>query len=338
MSEQASFRLKPPKGWALLTWMGMIALLVGGCSPASTVYKVGILTDNPNFHAIGDGFKAKMTMLGYAVGKNLVYVEQPLSSDPADLPRQAKALVDQKVDLIFSFPAPETTAAYAATRGTSIPVVCAYAQLDGTNMITSGRKPGGNLTGVRYPGPETVSKRLETMVTIAPKARRIWIGYDKNGPNTAIALGALRPLAQSLGVKLVEVPVIDKADLAADLSARARLADIGLDAIFIMPDDFNASPDGFAVLSGFASDHHIPLAGGLPWMIQKGAIFANGPDLATIGSLAAASADEILKGTPAGTIPVATPNQNLYFNYRTAKALGLTLPESLLAQATQIIR
>ena len=338
MSEQASSRLKPPKGWALLTWMGMIALLVGGCSPASKVYRVGILTDNPNFHVIGDGFKAKMTMLGYAVGKNLVYVEQPLSSDSADLLRQARTLVDQKVDLIFSFPAPETAAAYAAARGTSIPVVCAYAQLDGTHMIRSVREPGGNITGVRYPGPETVSKRLETMIEIAPNAKRIWIGYDKNGPNTAIALGALRPLAASLGVTLVEVPASAKEGLAADLSARAHLADIGLDAILIMPDDFNASPDGFAVLSKFASDHRIPIAGGLPTMIQNGAVFANGPDLATIGNLAAVSAAEILRGTPAGTIPVITPDQNLYINYRTAQALGLTLSEGLLAQASKVIR
>jgi putative ABC transport system substrate-binding protein len=324
--------------WALLLGIVGVAVLLGGCRLKSKVCTVGILTDNSNFQAIGDGFKVKMTNLGYVMGKNIVYIEQPLSSDPADLQRQAKALVDQKVDLIFSFPAPETAAAYAAARGTSIPVVCAYAQLDGTHMIKNVREPGGNLTGVRYPGPETVSKRLETMMEIAPNAKRIWIGYDKNGPNTAIALGALRPLAASLGVTLVEVPVSAKEGLAADLSARAHLADIGLDAILIMPDDFNASPDGFAVLSKFASDHHIPIAGGLPTMIQNGAVFANGPDLATIGNLAAVSAAEILKGIPAGTIPVITPDQNLYINYRTAKALGLTLSEGLLAQAIKVIR
>ena len=97
-----------------------------------------------------------------------------------------------------------------------------------------------------------------------------------------------------MGVTLVEVPATVKADLAADLAARANLVDIGLDAIIIMPDDFNASPDGFAMLSKFSADHKIPLAGGLPTMIQKGAVFANGPDLATIGKLAAASADHVL--------------------------------------------
>ena len=325
--------------WPMLVWGVVAAMLLSACGALQPKeYRVGILTDNVNFAAIGTGFKAKMFELGYMEGKNIVYIEQTISSDPAELQRQAKALVDQKVDLIFAFPAPETAAAYSATQGTNIPVVCAYAQLDGTNMIKSGREPGGNLTGVRYPGPETVSKRLETMLAIAPKVKRIWIGYDKNGPNTAIAIAALRPLASSLGVTLVEVPATVKADLAADLAARANLADTGLDAIIIMPDDFNASPDGFAVISKFAADHNIPLAGGLPTMIQQGALFANGPDLATIGKLAAASAAKVLKGTPAGTIPVVTPDQNLYINYKTAQALGLTVPEGLLAQASQIIR
>jgi len=331
-------RRKYQKKLAVLTWVSVFALLLSACGATKPkVYRIGILTDNANFAAIGTGFKTKMTELGYTEGKNIVYIEQPISSDPAELQRQAKALVDQKVDLIFAFPAPETVAAYQATQGTNIPVVCAYAQLDGTNMIKNVREPGGNLTGVRYPGPETVRKRLEVMLEIAPAAKRIWIGSDKTGPNTAIPLGALRPLALSLGVTLVEVPATVKADLAADLSARANLVDIGVDAILIMPDDFNASPDGFAVLSKFAADHKIPLAGGLPTMIQKGAIFANGPDLATIGNLAAVSAKEVLDGTPPGTIPVVTPDQNLYINYKTTQALGLTVPDGLLAQATQII-
>ena len=327
------------KLWIPITWIMLAALLLSGCGASKPkVYHVGILNTNANFAAIGTGFKAEMTKLGYAEGQNIVYVQGAASTDPAEAQRQAKTLVADKVDLLVAFPAPETVAAYQATQGTNIPVVCAYAQLDGTNLIKSVVNPGGNMTGVRYPGPETVDKRLETMLQIAPNVKRVWIGYDKNGPNTAGALAALRPLASSLGVKLVEVPATAKADLAADLASRANLADIGIDAIIIMPDDFNASPDGFAVISKFAADHKIPLAGGLPWMIQKGAIFANGPDLASIGKQAADSADEVLKGTPVGTIPVVTPAQQLYINYKLAQGLGLTVPVGLLTEAVQIIR
>jgi len=329
---------KVRKLWAPIAWIMLVALLLSGCALKPKVYHVGILNTNANFAAIGTGFKAEMTALGYVEGKNIVYVQGSASTDPAESRRQAKTLMDDKVDLIVAFPAPETVAAYQATQGTNIPVVCAYAQLDGTNMIKSVTEPGGNMTGVRYPGSETVSKRLETMLKIAPNVKRVWIGYDKNGPNTAIALAALRPLASSLGVTLVEVPASAKADLAADLAARANLADVGIDAIIIMPDDFNASPDGFAVISKFAADHKIPLAGGLPWMIQKGAVFANGPDLAAIGKQAAGSADEVLKGVSVGTIPVVTPNQQLYINNKVAQSLGLTVPVGLLSEAAQIIR
>jgi len=327
------------KLWIPITWIMLAALLLSGCGASKPkVYHVGILNTNANFAAIGTGFKAEMTKLGYAEGQNIVYVQGAASTDPAEAQRQAKTLVNEKPDLIVAFPAPETVAAYQATQGTNIPVVCAYAQLDGTNLIKSVTNPGGNMTGVRYPGPESVDKRLETMHQIAPNVKRVWIGYDKNGPNTAVALAALRPLASSMGITLVEVPASTKADLAADLAARANLADIGIDAIIIMPDDFNASPDGFAVISKFATTHKIPLAGGLPWMIQQGAVFANGPDLASIGKLAADSADEVLKGVSVGTIPVVTPNQQLYINYKVAQGLGLTVPVGLLSEAAQIIR
>ena len=329
---------KARKLWASIAWIVLIALLVSGCGAAKPkVYHVGIINTNANFAAIGTGFKAEMVALGY-VGQEHRLCSGCCEYRSAEAQRQAKTLVADKVDLIVAFPTPETVAAYQATQGTNIPVVCAYAQLDGTNLIKSVTDPGGNITGVRYPGPETVDKRLETMLEIAPNVKRVWIGYDKNGPNTVVALAALRPLASSLGVKLVEVPATAKADLAADLASHANLADIGIDAIIIMPDDFNASPDGFAVISKFAADHKIPLAGGLPWMIQKGAIFANGPDLASIGKQAADSADEVLKGTPVGTIPVVTPAQQLYINYKLTQGLGLTVPVGLLTEAAQIIR
>ena len=152
----------------------LAALLLSGCGGAqqNKVYHVGILTSNPSFVAIGDGFKAKMTKLGYIENKNIIYiVQKPSSSDPAELQRQAKALVDQKVDLIFTFPAPETVAAQAATQGTNIPVVFAYFQLEGTNLIKSVSDPGGNMTGVRYPGPEMISRRLEVLHQMAPNGQ-----------------------------------------------------------------------------------------------------------------------------------------------------------------------
>ena len=104
-----------------------------------------------------------------------------------------------------------------------------------------------------------------------------------------------------------------------------------------MPDAFNTSTAGFAVLNKFATDHKIPLAGGIGFMAQQGALFINTTDLANVGALAAPIADQIFKGTLAGTIPVVTPNQQLIINYTVAQGLGLTVPTGLLSEATQII-
>ena len=327
------------KIWALLTCLIVISLLLSGCGATqqNKVYHVGILSST-SFAPINDGFKAKMTGLGYIENKNITYTLMSTGSDLTQIQAQAKQLVDDKVDLIFTSGTPNALAAKAATQGTNIPIVFAYGQLEGTNLVQSVSNPGGNLTGVRYPGPEMIVKRLDVLLKIAPNAKRVWIGYDKNGANTAPALAALRPEASSLGVTLIEAPITTQDELGADLATRANSADIGIDAILTMPDAFNTSTAGFAVLSKFAADHKIPLAGGIGFMAQQGALFINTTDLANVGALAAPIADQIFKGTPAGTIPVVTPNQQLVINYTVAQGLGLTVPTGLLSEATKIIR
>jgi putative ABC transport system substrate-binding protein len=324
-------------GLTLLVCVVVLSLLLSGCGAKPKVYRVGILTSNPSFAAIGDGFRAKMTQLGYIENQNITYIVQNPSADMADKQRLAKQLVDDKVDLIFTFPALETVAARAATQGTNTPVVFAYAQVEGTDLVKSVREPGGNLTGVRYPGPELVSRRLEILHEIAPQVKRIWIGYDKNNANIPPALEALRPTASSLGMTLVEVPATTLEELEADLAARAKSADLGLDAILTMPDSLNTSSAGTAMLSKFAAEHQVPMAGGLASQVQ-GALFVNGTNFTNVGELAAPLADKILKGTPAGTIPVVTPEQELYFNLKVAQGVGLTVPEGLLKQAKEIVR
>jgi putative ABC transport system substrate-binding protein len=326
-------------------WLASLILIVIGSLFLSAcgaeepkVYRVGVLYDSGSFFPIRDGFIAGMTELGYIEDQNIIYDLQEGNSDPAEHQRIAKKFVDDKVDLIFVFPTGAAATAKAVTQGTDIPVVFAYVGLEGSDLVESVRQPGGNITGVRYPGPETISKRLEIMFQMAPSIKRVWIGYDKNNLNTAPALEALRPAASSLGVTLVEVPATAAEELEADLAARDQLADPGLDAIILMPDGFNNSPSNFAMISEFAAKHKVPLGGGFLHTVEQGAVFGNANDLYKVGELAAPLADKILKGTPAGTIPVVTPEQELWINYKVAQELGLTVPEGLLSRAVEIIR
>jgi putative ABC transport system substrate-binding protein len=334
---------KRRSGWTILIGVVIMSLLLSGCGGAQKpkVYRVGVLRYPAGpFDVIADGFKAQMTELGYVEGKNIVYdyLEVPLTATQAEAQLVAKKFVDAKVDLIFVYPTPPTVAAYAATQGTKIPVVFAMSSLEGLGLVKSVREPGGNMTGVRYPGPEMISKRLEILVEMAPKVKRVWIGYDKNSPNTAPTLEVLRPAALSLGVTLVEVPATTMEELGADLAARAKSADLGLDAIIIMNDLLNQGPEGYALLVKFAKEHKVPLCAGVLSSVQQGAVMGNSPDLVGVGKLAAPLADKILKGTQVGTIPVVTPEQELYINYKLAQELGLTVPEGLLRQAATIIR
>lgn len=339
MLSQNNVQTRIQTGWITLIWVVVFALLLSGCGAEKPkVYRVGILSGG-SMAVISDGFKAEMTKLGYIEGQNIVYDAPDAGVNLAGAQSIAKKFVDDKVDLIFtSGSTPSALAAQAATQGTDIPVVFTFATTEGTNLIKSVREPGGNITGVRYPGPEQISKRLDFLLEIAPQVKRVWIGYDKNSPNTAPTLEALRPAASSLGVTLVEVPATTLEELKADLAARDQAADPGLDAIILMPDGFSNSPDGFAMMSKFAAEHKVPLGGSFLYTVEQGAVFGNANNLIKVGELAASPADKILKGIPAGTIPVVTPEDDLYINYKVAQDLGLTIPEGLLKQAVQIIR
>ena len=328
------------KLFAVLLIIGLI--LVSGCAKQEAqkekVYHVGIISGSDAFLGMADGFKTKMTELGYVEGENIAYDLQKINADPVGEQLAAKKFVDDKVDLIFTFPTEPTVTAKFAVKGTDIPVVFAYAGIEGADLVKSVMVPGGSLTGVRFPGPEQMGRRLELMHQIAPNAKRILIAYDKNYPNTAPALDTLRPLAVSLGMTLVEVPCSDFNELKSDFEARAKLEDIGADAIILMPDILNHSPDGWEAIRKFAEEHNLPIGGSFPNTVEQGAVFGNANDVVKVGELAAPLADKIFKGISVSTIPVVTPEQNLWINYRRAQELGLTVPEDMLNQAERIIR
>jgi putative ABC transport system substrate-binding protein len=330
------------KGTSLILLLSLLAavLILSGCGAqaAPKTYRVGILSGTDDFLPIGDGFKAEMAKLGYVEGENITYEVQSANADIPALDRMAKKFVDDKVDLIVTIATEASLAAKTATQGTNIPVLFVFATTEGTNLINSVREPGGNITGVRYPGTEQITRRLELMLEIAPQVKRVWVGYDTKHPNAALTLEVLRPLASSMGITLVEAPAVEMSDLDADLTARAKSADLGLDAIILMPDGFNHSPEGWGIIKKFAAEHKVPLGGSFLYTVEQGAVFGNANDFIKLGALAAPLANKILKGTPAGTIPVVTPEQDLYFNYKVAQELGLTIREGLLSQAAEIIR
>jgi putative ABC transport system substrate-binding protein len=242
------------------------------------------------------------------------------------------------VDLLFAFPTGPAIEAKSATKETKIPVIFCFSTIEDTGLVESVRHPGGNITGIRYPGPDLVVKRFEILREIEPKLRRLWLLYNPDYPAVKTSIEALRPAARSAGVALIETYIKNVDDIRAAVAAREKLADIGIDAILILPEIISQSFEGWKVINDFASEHKLAIGGNAGEQADRGALFSYMPDNIENGRLAASLADKILKGTPAGTIPVITPESRLRLNYRKIKELGLKVSEGLLSQASDIIR
>ena len=333
-----------PQSWVrkqrvLLVVIVVLAVLLGGCgASAPKVYRVGILSGIDFYANTVDGFKARMTELGYVEGQNITYDVQKPDPDPTSVQRIIDKFVADKVDLMFVFPTNAALAAKAAAQKTNIPAVFAVASIEGVDLVKSVREPGGNITGVRLPGPDIALKRFEIMRELAPQAKRLWVPYQRDVPIVPSQLEVLRPAAAAANVTLIESPVANVTELQADLQARAKAGDIGMDAILMLVEPLTVTPASFTVIAKFAAEHKLPMGGALMAVGDYKSAFGVTIDNIAVGKQAALLADKILKGTPAGTIPVASPENILLINYSAAQAQGLTVPEGLLRQAAQVIR
>jgi putative ABC transport system substrate-binding protein len=321
---------------AILILIVVSSLFLSGCvgvQADTKVYRVGILSGLDFLVDTVDGFKAEMTKLGYVEGKNIIYDVQTTNFDPAEEQRILEKFVADEVDLIFTFPTEVALTAKAATQGTDIPVLFAHAFIEETGLVESIREPGGNITGVRYPAPDIAVKSLETLLEVAPQAKRVWLPYMKDYPTISSQLEVLRPTAASWGITLVEFPVTSTAEIEAELQAKAQSEDIGIDAIMHIAEPVATWSDAIAVISEFVVEHKLAYHG-----TGGKCVFILTTDPVQVGKQSASLADKILKGTPAGTIPVVSADPVLTINYAVAQELGLTIPEGLLSQAAEIIR
>ncbi len=305
---------------------------------APRVYKIGIVSGVDAFASIGEGLIAGMEEFGYKRDENVVYDFRRFQADTAGQELAIKEFIAADYDLIFTFPTGPTAQAKALTAGTGIPVVFGLATLEDTDLINTIREPGGNMTGVRYPGPELITARFEFMKELKPEMKNLLIAYDPTYPANNVALRILRPLAETAGVTLVELQVKDVAELEAGLAARSKLAKVGVDAVLIMPENLTQSPAGFPLIVAFAQKHKLPIGGNVPTQVDAGAVFSYIADNYETGKLSAPTVDKILRGTPPGTIPVITPEAVLKLNYKLATELGLTVSETFLRRADEVIR
>ncbi len=317
---------------------GYALLAAGADTRVKKAYRVGILCGLDYVADAVDGFKTGMTDLGYVEDKNVTYDLQETNFDMAAYRSILSKFVDDKVDLIFVFPTEASMEAKAITQGTGIPVVFTFANIEDTGLVASVREPGGNVTGVRYPGPDIAVRRFEIMCELAPQAKRMLIPYQRGYPIVVSQLKALHEAVAGTGVTLVEAPADGAAELEADLQARATSDDIGVDAILFLAEPLAVTPDAFAVMGKFAAEHKIPIGGALMAAGGYESVFGVNTNIFECGKQAAPLADRILKGTPAGTVPVVSAESYFDLNYRAALELGLAVSEGMLSRADRVVR
>jgi putative ABC transport system substrate-binding protein len=221
-------------------------------------------------------------------------------------------------------------------QGTGIPLVFAHAFIEDVDLIESMREPGKDITGVRYPGSDLAIKRFEILLDMVPDAKRVWVPYLQGYPSVPSQLEVVRSMAAASGVTLIEAPATSAAELQDDLARRVRGDDPGIDAMLFLAEPMCVNPEAVTVIGAFAAEHNLPVGGSSSPLPQL--VFSLLPQNVAVGYQAATVADKVLKGTPAGAIPVVSPESYLKIYYTQAKALGLDAPEGLLSRADEIIR
>ena len=322
-------------------WIGVILLALGvSCVPLpaeaqqpAKVPRIGILTLAPSMPPAFEAFRQGLRELGYTEDQNIA-LDYRFAQGRADrLPALAAELVRMEVDIIVI---QSTQAALAAKHATqTIPIVMAAGgDPVAAGLVASLARPGGNLTGLSLQLSELSGKRLQLLKEIAPETALVAVIRNVTHPNAGDFWGETEAAARSLNLRLLSVEVRSPADLDMAFKAIARSPP---DALITLAD--NMLLDNRTRIVEFAAKRRFP--GIFPereWA-DAGGLMAYGPSVASNWRRAATFVDKILKGAKPGDLPVEQPTKfELVINLKTAKALGLTIPQSVLLRADEVIQ
>jgi putative ABC transport system substrate-binding protein len=314
------------------------ALLALGAAPLVAraqprVYRVGAIHMGGPLAAAVDGLRDGLRELGLEDGKQILLHVRDTKGDLKSVAAAAKNLEGEKVDLIFSVATSVTLAVKQATK--SVPIVF-FAATDPVafGLVESYRKPGGRLTGIHGRVTDLTAKRLQLLKEMIPGLRRVVTFYNLDNPTAQQGAKNAREAARQLKVEFMERPIASVEELQTGLRA---LRPGEADAFFYLADSTVNSQSEFVIATATAK--RLPMMHANIENVAKGALAAFGVSYYAMGQLAATHVQRILLGANPGNLPVEQVDR-LHFavNLKTAKALGLTIPPSVLVQADEIIR
>ncbi len=302
---------------------------------AGKVYRIGYLSSgsassNPR---VIEAFRQGLQELGWVEGQNIA-IEYRWAEGRLDrLPDLAEELVRLKVDVIVASPTPGATAAKKATGAVPIVAVSLTHPVE-LGLVASLARPGGNVTGVSYSvGADIFGKDLELLKDIVPRVRRVAVLSNPDSPARPLTIRNVKDAARSLGVQLqlLEARGPEGFDGAFAAMAKERVG-----ALLVVQDP--AFIPHRARLVDLAAKNRLPSIFTQREDAEAGGLMSYGPSLSDLYRRAGTYVDKILKGAKPGDLPVEQPTKfELVINLKTAKALGLTIPPSLLQRADQVI-
>jgi|SRR5215475_669977 len=322
---------------AFITVLGgsiLVRPLVAGAQQTGKVYRIGVLeTMSATLNTVNlDAFRQGLRELGYVEGRDFVIEYSSADGRPERFPGLATELVRLKVDLIMTQGTPAVLAAEKATG--SIPIVMATsADPTGRGIVSSLARPGGNVTGLSTIAVELDGKRLELLKEAIPPIVRIGLLTNFSSPASASRWRQMEGAARALGLEpqLLDVRAPEDLARAFDTAIKQRA-----DAIVVLNNTLTQTNSRRIV--DLSAKHRLPSIFVSREFVDAGGLMAYGPNFTDLYRRAATYVDKILKGAKPADLPIEQPTQfELVVNLKTAKALGLTIPQSLLLRADQII-
>jgi len=314
---------------ALLALALLAAPLAAEAQPAGKVYRLGFLRNGPPPETFVEGLRQGLRELGYVEGQH-ISIEYGLARSADELPSAAARLVSLKVDVILASGTPPVPVAKSATK--TIPIVF-VASIDpvATGVVASLARPGGNVTGLAGIHADLMGKRLELLREAVPRLSRVAVLSHATNPGNAEYIRQAELAARALGVQLQLLAIRDAGDFERVFSeARSASGMIQLDDVI-----FTSHRRQVVEL---ATRYRLATIYGFKEFVHAGGLMAYGPDYPDLYRRAATYVDKILKGANPADLPVEQPTKfELVINLKTAHALGLTIPQSVLARADEII-
>jgi putative tryptophan/tyrosine transport system substrate-binding protein len=312
---------------ALLTLATPAAL--AQTAPKNATVAVTAIVEHPALDATRDGVRDELAAQGWKVGENLRFDYQSAQGNPGTAVQIARQFVGQGPDVIVPISTPSAQAVVSAAR--DIPVVfTAVTDPLGAQLVRDMEKPGRNVTGLSDLSP--VADHLALIREILPEAKRLGVPYNPGEPNSATLIEIIKKLAPGQGFTVVEAP----ATKSSDVQGAARGLVGRVDAIYVPTD--NTIVSALEALLIVGNQNKLPVFSGDTDSVQRGTIATIGFNYYQVGRQTGEIVARVLKGEKPGDIPVRTAQgTDLHVNPNAAQAMGVTIPEAVVARASKVI-